>query len=59
MKEKNFKRLKNIIVIENEYFIIFKNCKPRPIFRDRIHEEAFFLRKNRKTKKLEPMYTGY
>ena len=46
-------------VVNNEVYIILRNCKPRPLFRDRLHEEAYYLKRNRKTKDLEKIYVGY
>lgn len=52
-------RNKTVAVIDNELYIILKGCKPRPIYRDGINEEAFYLKKSRLSKELERVYIGY
>ena len=45
--------------INNEVHIILKGCKPRLLFKDRLHEQSYYLKKNRKTKEVEKVYIGY
>ena len=50
---KRNKRVCTLTVINNEIHIILKSCKPRPLYRDRLHEQCFYLKKG------EKVYLGY
>lgn len=39
------RRICTLTIINNELYIIVKNCKPRPLYRDRIHESCFYLKR--------------
>lgn len=45
--------------INNIVHIILKGCKPRPVYRNGIHEQMYYLKKDRKTKEQVRVYIGY
>lgn len=51
---KHYRRVCTLTVINNEIYIVLKNCKPRPLYRDRLHEPCFYLKKGG-----EKVYLGY
>lgn len=52
------KNKKRYTVIDNVVYIILRNCKPRILYQGEC-STGFYLKKNRKTKKLEQINIGY